>query len=201
MDVRTLSLGVLTHGPMTGYEIKKVLEENFRHFVSASYGSIYPALAELAAAGHVTVAAVEQDKRPHKKVYELTEAGRARLVADLMATEARHRVRSEFLVLMYFAHLLPPAKVDRALGDIVASWERWLHEGIAQAEESQTGPNGSPLEPGMRFALGYGRVVLGAVLDYVKGEGGTLLRELEARQRRPPAEVAEKPARPMRAAE
>jgi DNA-binding PadR family transcriptional regulator len=183
MDVRTLSLGLLMHGPMSGYEIKKRLETSFRHFVSAGYGSIYPALADLAAAGLVTVRAIEQDKRPHKKLYAITPAGRERLVADLMATPPRHRVRSEFLVLMYFAHLLPPEKVEQALDAMIDSWERWLGEDIQSCEESGEAAPGVPLTPGMEFAVGYGRAVLTAALAYVKQGRGPFLAALAAEGR------------------
>ena len=46
MDVATLCLAVLAHGPASGYEIKKELEGGaYAHFFRASFGSIYPALA------------------------------------------------------------------------------------------------------------------------------------------------------------
>ena len=64
MDVKTLCLGVLAERPMTGYEIKKLFDRGFRHFFVAGYGSIYPALAELAQAGLVTVESVDQERRP-----------------------------------------------------------------------------------------------------------------------------------------
>ena len=194
MDVRTLSLGVLTHGPMTGYEIRKILEANFRHVVSAGYGSIYPALAELAAEGAVTVRAVEQDKRPDKKVYAITEAGRARLVDDLLATEGRHRVRSEFLVLMCFAHLLPPAKVEAVLDAMIANFERWLGEGLEVPAGEECGCLGAAATPGGQFARGYGRAVLSAALQFMKTERAPFLNELRSRRREtraPEAEAAE----------
>jgi len=111
MDVKTLCLGALTEGDKTGYEIKRCFEDAFSHFFGAGFGSIYPALAELSRAGLVSCRSVEQDKRPDKKVYSLTAAGHRLLVEELMATPPRHKVRSEFLVLMYFAHLLPPERV------------------------------------------------------------------------------------------
>jgi PadR family transcriptional regulator, regulatory protein AphA len=113
MDVKTLCLGVLAEHPMSGYEIKKLFERGFRHFFVAGYGSIYPALAELARAGLVTVESIEQDGRPDKKVYGITTAGREQLAADLSTAEPRHKVRSEFLALLYFAHLIPPSRERR----------------------------------------------------------------------------------------
>jgi DNA-binding PadR family transcriptional regulator len=172
MDVKTLCLGVLTEGDKTGYEIKHSFEEAFSHFFGASFGSIYPALAELSRQGLVTCESVEQDKRPDKKVYSLTERGRRVLVQDLMMTAPRHKVRSEFLVLMYFAHLLPPARVAALIDQMTAQWEPL----IAEVERCMAaGPCGG-VTPGMRFAAGYGRAVLGAALAYVREHKGELIR-------------------------
>ena len=48
----TLCLGILRFGDATGYEIKKMVEEDmFNHFIEASYGSIYPALTRMSQDG------------------------------------------------------------------------------------------------------------------------------------------------------
>jgi DNA-binding PadR family transcriptional regulator len=164
MDVKTLCLGVLTEGDKTGYEIKHSFEEAFSHFFGASFGSIYPALAELSRQGLVTCRSVEQDQRPDKKVYRLTERGQRVLLDELMATPPRHKVRSEFLVLMYFAHLLPPERVAAIIDQMVAHWEPL----VAVTERCAAGGACAAATPGMRFAAGYGRAVLGAALTYVR---------------------------------
>ena len=65
MDVRTICLAILTRGDATGYEIKKLFEDGgYRHFVEASFGSIYPALNRLTEEGLVSVRAEAQEKRP-----------------------------------------------------------------------------------------------------------------------------------------
>ncbi len=175
MDVKTLCLGVLTGQDLTGYDIKRTCEEVFRHFFVAGFGSIYPALAELQRDGLVTATNVEQKKRPAKKVYHITPAGRAALEAELIATAPRHKVRSEFLALMYFAHLMPPERVDAVLGEMIASFETTLLDDLAVFD----GP-APPLEltPGQRFALGYGRTVLAAALAYCKRQRPQLARRL-----------------------
>jgi len=40
-------LGLLSHEPMTGYEMKKRLDTTLRFFWGGSYGSIYPTLNQL----------------------------------------------------------------------------------------------------------------------------------------------------------
>ena len=77
MNVRTLCLGILSLQEASGYEIKKDVEDGlFSHFIEASFGSIYPALTQLASEGYVTVREEEQTGKPDKKVYAITDAGR-----------------------------------------------------------------------------------------------------------------------------
>jgi len=175
MDVKTLCLGVLTEGDKTGYEIKQCFEVAFSHFFVAGYGSIYPALAALTRQGLVTCTSVEQDKRPDKKVYRLTASGRAALVEELMTTSPRHKVRSEFLVLMYFAHLLPPDRVAEIVDQMITYWEPLLAE-IAACVGNEADDRGAT--PGMRFAAGFGQAVVGAALRYVRENKPALLREI-----------------------
>lgn len=162
MDVKTLCLGVLTERDHTGYEIKQHFEEAFSHFFVAGYGSIYPALAELTRRGLVDCTSVPQEKRPDKKVYSITPLGRAALVDELMSTPPRHKVRSEFLALMYFAHLLPPEKVAVLAEEMVAQWDS-----VLTSIESCVSDDCDGLSPGLRFVAGYGKAVIGAARHYV----------------------------------
>jgi PadR family transcriptional regulator, regulatory protein AphA len=175
MDVKTLCLGVLTEGDKSGYEIKRCFEEAFSHFFGAGFGSIYPALAELSRRGLVTCENVEQEGRPDKKVYSLTPAGERLLIDALASTPPRHKVRSEFLVLMYFAHLLSARRLAAIIDERIAQWEPTL----AAIEACATADRES-MTPGMRFAAGYGRAVLGAALAYVRANKANLLQELAA---------------------
>ena len=183
MDVRTLCLGVLADRPMTGYEIKKLFDRGFRHFFVAGYGSIYPALAELAAAGLVTVESIDQERRPDKKVYRITPEGRERLTAELAATAPRHKVRSEFLALLYFAHLLPPSRLAEVLDGMLRQWEQVLAEDLGGACDGLT--------PGQRFARSYGQTVLSAAHAYVRDHAPALLAELERQAQAPGSCLAE----------
>lgn len=177
MDVKTLCLGVLTEGEKTGYEIKQCFEGAFSHFFGAGFGSIYPALADLTRQGLVTCTSIEQDKRPDKKVYRITPDGRRVLVEELMGTPPRHKVRSEFLVLMYFAHLLPPERVAAILDEMIAQWE-FLLPHLEACHAAEVGADGRPMAPGQRFAAGYGREVVSAAAGYVKEHKAELVRQI-----------------------
>ncbi len=174
MDVKTLCLGVLTERDLSGYEIKQHFEEAFSHFFVAGYGSIYPALADLTARGLVSCTSVPQEKRPDKKVYSLTPKGRTALIDELMTTPPRHKIRSEFLVLMVFAHLLPPDKVAEIADAMIVQWDALLGSiDCCMAEDDAS------LSPGMRFAVGYGQAVIGAARRYVAENKGQLVRRIE----------------------
>src|SRR5713226_8826002 len=109
MDVRTICHGILTRGDATGYEIKKLFDEDgYQHFVEASFGSIYPALSRLTEDGLVSVREEAQEKRPDRKVYSITRAGRAAFLTALMKPLPEDRHRSPFIFAMLFSHLLPP---------------------------------------------------------------------------------------------
>lgn len=166
MDVKTLCLGVLTMGDASGYDIKKTFECTFSHFYVAGFGSIYPALAELSGEGLVSCREEPQDGRPARKVYSLTDAGRAAFQQALESTPPRHRVRSEFLVLLYFAHLLPEARMREILDERLTELERSIAtcaEFLNQAPETAE-------RSGARFATGLGRAVMTAARDYLRQE-------------------------------
>lgn len=169
MDIKTLCLGALSHGEASGYDIKKWFEGAFSHFFAAGFGSIYPALAELAREGLIEGSGVEQEKRPAKKVYRLTAQGRALLLAELSATAPRHKVRSEFLVLMFFADLLPPER----LAEVFAERKGDIEQKIAEVEGLIN--TCDELSPGMRFCAGYGLSQLYAGLAFIEQNEAQLL--------------------------
>ena len=173
MDVKTLCLGVLTERDQTGYEIKQHFEEAFSHFFVAGYGSIYPALAELMKRGLVDCTSVPQEKRPDKKVYSITANGRAALVEELMSTPPRHKIRSEFLVLMYFAHLLPTEKVADLAEEMIDQWN-----GLLSSIEQCAADDCEDLSPGMRFVARYGEAVIGAARDFVDQHRTSLVDDI-----------------------
>ena len=45
--VTPVVLGLLSHGPRSGYDIKTVVDRSTRFFWAASYGQIYPELRRL----------------------------------------------------------------------------------------------------------------------------------------------------------
>lgn len=181
MDVKHLCLGVLTIKDATGYDIKKFFEKGFRHFFVAGYGSIYPALAELHRDGLVECREMAQDKLPDKKVYNITAAGREAFANALMGTEPRHKVRSEFLVLMYFAHMLPPEHVSVLINKRMQEMERML-DGLSQYSNAR---EDYPAHPGIAFTVEFGQTMLNAAHAFLRENGMDLQDSVAALEEAP----------------
>ena len=161
MDVRTICLGILTRGDATGYEIKKLFDEDgYQHFVEASFGSIYPALNRLTEEGLVSVREEAQEKRPDRKVYSITPAGRSSFIASLLKPLPEDRHRSPFVFAMLFGDLLPPTRVSQMLDDYIEQAESKL----AQLEQQAN----KPKSVHEKFVMGIGRSVYIAILDFLR---------------------------------
>lgn len=116
-------LGLLKEQELHGYELKKRVADVFGFSTAVSFGSLYPALARLEAAGAVQVASAGQpgDAGPQperhagrrRKVYAITVLG-AQMFEDLLAgSQGGTEDDRSFSLRLAFAGYLPP---DRRLG-------------------------------------------------------------------------------------
>lgn len=161
MDSKTLCLGVLTLGDASGYEIKKQVEEGcFAHFHAASFGSIYPALAQLSTEGAVTFYTDSQDGRPDRKVYQITEAGRDRFRQALHVPPVADRVRSDAVFMLFFSELLDVAHRARVY-DGYQDFYRQIIESMEQHDVAD-------MPPGARWAHGLGLTFYRAAEAYLR---------------------------------
>jgi DNA-binding PadR family transcriptional regulator len=76
-EVRLALLSLMSDGPRHGYDLMKQLEERSGGIYRASAGTVYPTLQQLEDEGLVT-----SESREGKRVYSLTEAGRAELARE-----------------------------------------------------------------------------------------------------------------------
>jgi DNA-binding PadR family transcriptional regulator len=162
MDVKTVCLGILTEGPASGYDLKKQFESTFGHFFAAGYGSIYPALSSLAEQGLVSCEEIPQEGKPDRKVYEITPAGLDYLRDALRDPCPCHKVRSEFLATMCFAHLMPREDVETILDNRLEDIARYQ----AMFREFEAGC-ASDWPEGKKFVLGFGKAIARAMETYI----------------------------------
>lgn len=171
MDVKTLCLGVLNRGEASGYEIKKQGEEGpFSHFYAAGFGSIYPALNALSSEGLVSVQALAQEKRPDKKVYSITPAGRVALADAISEDPGRDRFRSDFWFTLFLGHLLEPRRLDALIQARIEA----LSAHLAKMESCDM----EERPAGERFVLGTGLALVRAELEYLESNRHVLVGDV-----------------------
>lgn len=108
-------LGLLTIEPMSGYDIRKFVQEVLSNFWNESYGRIYPLLGQLEKKGLVTARLHKQKGKPDRRVYQITDRGREVLNDWLLAPSQPMQVRNEStLKFMLGANL----SIDEALAPI-----------------------------------------------------------------------------------
>ncbi len=109
--MRSLFLALLADESRYGYEIKQTLEQEFGESLPAlNAGQIYSTLARLERDGLVVGQSVDGDNR-RKRVYELTESGRAALADWIETPVPGTRLKDEFfmkLVILASAGLADP---------------------------------------------------------------------------------------------
>ncbi len=179
MDVKTLCLGLLAEGDACGYDLKKEFEALFKHFFPAGYGSIYPALADLAADGLVECELIPQQSKPDRKVYRITEAGRRRFSQALQNSKPRHKLRSEFLATVYFASMMQPERLAFLLQERVTD----LRGTLEHIHRIESGWN-DETPAGERFVAGFGAAVAKAAADYIEQHGEALLEQSRPSEQR-----------------
>lgn len=162
MDVKTVCLGMLTDGPASGYDLKKQFESSFAHFFAAGYGSIYPALSWLSEHGLVDCEEVPQEGKPDRKVYRITDDGQQFLLEALQNPSPCHKIRSEFLATMCFAHLMPSQNIETVLDNRLADIARY-QEMFRQFESEEM----CEWPEGQKFVLGFGKAVASAMQTYI----------------------------------
>ena len=200
MDVKTLCLAALSRGDATGYEINKIYESGpLAHFQGASFGSIYPALSRLLDDGLVLAEAREQDGRPDKKVYRLTERGREAFRRALTGPPPEpESIKSDLLFMLMFATEMTPAHVTDLIEARVTELRSLADRIEAKASDcGADGDSGEPAavgffrEPGPKFVAGYGVTMYRAAADYMERHQDDLVREIETARAAVPNMAAE----------
>ncbi|HZG15245.1 MAG TPA: PadR family transcriptional regulator [Candidatus Bathyarchaeia archaeon] len=103
MDVKTIILGFLSEGEMSGYDIKLAFSNSIGFFYDASFGAIYPALRKLEEEGLVTKQEIIQSGKPNKILYQITDSGKELFYKEMMSPIVPPVLRSDMLVKIFFA--------------------------------------------------------------------------------------------------
>ena len=108
MSLGNALLGLLSHGPMTGYDLKKLLDHPIGFFWVAQMSQIYRELNKMEEKGLVKSTIVAQEKRPDRKVYQLTKGGKETFLSWLnkFPDQLNEASRNQFLMRIFFSFSL-----------------------------------------------------------------------------------------------
>ncbi|QQR35540.1 PadR family transcriptional regulator [Devosia oryziradicis] len=182
MNVRTLCLSILYEGEATGYEIRRLcVEGECSYFIEASFGSIYPALARLEEEGLVVSRTEQQSGKPSKKVYSITEQGRAAFAEELSGPLGDDVFRSPFLLFARFAHILPRDLVE-------ARANEFLERNIANHRQLEEAFSDRETSASDRWVINYGRAVMEVAERHMRSHMHELINLARAEQKKDAAE-------------
>jgi len=125
----------LAGGESTGYELSKRFDHSVANFWPASRQQIYRELDRLEADGLATARRVRQQKRPDKRVFGLTAAGREAIDEFIRSETAPTVVRDDLLVKVAGVDEENRADVAAAVRDRLAHHEKKL-EAYRRLEEA-----------------------------------------------------------------
>jgi len=104
MSLAHAILGFLQQEERTGYDLKtSCFDRCIAHLWSADQAQIYRTLDKLVEQGWITCTVEIQHDRPNRKVYSVTEAGKAELIRWLQCPQPLPTVREPLLVQLFFA--------------------------------------------------------------------------------------------------
>lgn len=108
-------LGLLNYAPMTGYNLKKLFDESVNNIWEASLSQIYRELGTLEKNGLVTSQIEQQDDRPDKKIYSISEEGKIAFSEWLVNFSDKFisPKRDEFMLRIFFGAQLGKAEMKK----------------------------------------------------------------------------------------
>ncbi|MCX5395138.1 PadR family transcriptional regulator [Streptomyces sp. NPDC006482] len=98
MSLKHAVLAALLEGEASGYDLAKIFDVSVANFWAATPQQLYRELDRLAADDLIAARVVEQERRPNKRMFSLTESGRQDLYAYTSTPPRPTAVRDELMV-------------------------------------------------------------------------------------------------------
>lgn len=117
MSIKYAILGILSYQSVTGYDLKKIIQDSSFMYWSANNNQIYKALVSLLNEGLVTQEVQHQDTSPSKKIYTITEQGKVELKKWVLSTPELPECKKTFLIQLAWADSLNNEEIHKILSN------------------------------------------------------------------------------------
>jgi DNA-binding PadR family transcriptional regulator len=134
MSLRDAVLAALLEGESSGYDLAKAFDASVANFWMATPQQLYRELERLAAQGLIQARVVHQERRPNKRMYSLTEAGRDAIQQFTSRAPKPCVIRDELAVKV----LAADAGNAPAVRDFVAERLQWATAKLQRYERLRT---------------------------------------------------------------
>jgi len=160
-------LGLLSESPLTGYQMKQLIDIRFRFFWNESYGQLYPTLKDLKERGLIKEVETKEASgaRAHK-TYRILDAGMDAIRLWLTQPVEKETVRLEILLKMYFSNLTEPEVMAEHIKQFQASHERDLQILGMFRKELEAIAEVDPNHPHVLQVIDFGQKVNQAYVDW-----------------------------------
>jgi PadR family transcriptional regulator AphA len=120
-------LGLLAFwGPLSGYDLKRLFDHMLSTMWGAAQSQIYKELRRMKVLGWVEMEREEQESRPDRKVYSITDQGHAALRQWQAQPPEVFQLRDELLLKVLFGTFATPDDLARHLRASIAEHEMRL---------------------------------------------------------------------------
>lgn len=134
MALRNAIMATLLRGEASGYDLAKSFDASVANFWMATPQQLYRELDRMEADGLLAARVVQQERRPNKRVFSLTEAGRAALHAFTAEPTRPGAYRDELLVKVQAVDAGDIASVQESVRERMS----WAEAKIARYETMRT---------------------------------------------------------------
>jgi len=159
-------LGFLDYQPMSGYDLKKFFDQSVAHFWSATQSHIYKALENLESEGMVESQVIQQEGKPNRKQYKITDAGRIELrrwVSTPLPVEAK---REAWLIQVFFAHNI----TNEEIADLFKNRIERLRTSLSECQMAQKAIDENARKVGMERLQNLWQLTLDYGIHYFENE-------------------------------
>ncbi len=122
MSLNHVILGLLKQEPMTGYDMKKIIQSTPFLYWSGNNNQIYKAVVELMDGGFVTKEVEHQAGAPSKNIYTITGDGLNELRSWLISATEAPAIKKQFLIKLALGDQLS----RRELEEMIDSYEELI---------------------------------------------------------------------------